>query len=70
MANLLSFDQRNFFGSDISLSHLLESTDLCYVIKSEIGPHLKDRDFEEMYKDGGRLPISPRLMILVLLINF
>lgn len=70
MANLLSFDQRNFFGSDISLSHLLEPTDLCYVIKSEIGPRLKDSDFEEMYKDGGRPPISPRLMILVLLMQF
>ena len=70
MANLLFLDQRNFFGSDISLSHLLEPEDLCYVIKEELVPLIKDSDFEDMYKDGGRPPISPRLLVLVLLMQF
>ncbi len=63
-------NQCNLFGSDVSLSHLLDSEDLCFVIKEEIGPRLKDSDFEAMYKDGGRPPVSPRLLILVLLMQF
>ncbi len=70
MANLSSLDQCNLFSSDISLSYLLEPDDLCFVIKEEIGPLIKDSDFEDMYKDGGRLPVSPRLLILVLLMQF
>lgn len=70
MANLLYLDQRNFFGSDISLSYLLDPEDLCYVIKQEIAPLIKDSDFEDMYKNGGRPPISPRLLVLVLLMQF
>ena len=63
-------NQRDLFGSDVLLTHLLEPDDLCYVIKEEIGPRLKDSDFEDMYKDGGRPPVSPRLLILVLLMQF
>lgn len=70
MANLSSMDQRNLFGSDVMLSHLLEPDDLCYVIKQEICPLIRDSDFEDMYKDGGRPPVSPRLLILVLLMQF
>ena len=47
-------NQRDLFGSDVLLTHLLEPDDLCYVIKEEIGPRLKGSDFEDMYKDGGR----------------
>ena len=70
MANLGSYDQQNLFGSDVVLSHLLGPDDLCYVIKEEIGPLIKDSDFECMYKDGGRPPISPRMLTLVLLMQF
>lgn len=70
MANLSTYDQTNFFSSNVTLSHLLEPDDLCYVIKEEIGSRIKDSDFEDMYKDGGRPPISPRLLILVLLMQF
>lgn len=70
MANLASYDQQNLFGSDVTLSHLLDADDLCYVIKQEISPLIKDSDFESMYKDGGRPPISPRMLILVLLMQF
>ena len=70
MANLSTYDQTNFFNSDVTLSHLLEPDDLCYVIKEELSTRIKDSDFEDMYKDGGRPPISPRLLILVLLMQF
>lgn len=70
MANLASYDQKNLFGSDVTLSHLLGPDDLCYVIQKEISPLIKDSDFESMYKDGGRPPISPRLLVLVLLMQF
>lgn len=70
MANLVSYDQQSLFGSDITLSHLLSPDDLCYVIHKEISPLIKDSDFESMYKDGGRPPISPRLLVLVLLMQF
>jgi hypothetical protein len=52
-----------------SISHLLSEEDLCFVIKQEIGPLIKDSDFESMYKDGGRPPVSPRMLTLVLLIS-
>lgn len=61
MANLSFLNQRNLFGSDISLSHLLETDDLCYVIKEEIGPRLKDSDFEDrklMAKPANRANIK------------
>ena len=70
MANLAAYNQQNLFGSDVTLTHLLEIDDLCYVIKQEISPLIKDTDFESMYKDGGRPPISPRMLILVLLMQF
>jgi transposase len=70
MANLDHYNQRSFFNSDVSLSHLLEDTDLCFIIKNEIASNIKDTDFEDMYKEGGRPPISPRLLVLVLLMQF
>lgn len=70
MVNLSLMNQCDLFGSDVSLGHLLEPDDLCHVIKKEIAPRIKDSDFEDMYKDGGRPPVSPRLLILVLLMQF
>lgn len=70
MANLAHYNQKSFFGSDVTLFHLLEPSDLCFIIKEEIADRIKDSDFEDMYKDGGRPPISPRLLVLVLLMQF
>lgn len=70
MADLSLFDQRNLFGADLVLARLLEPDDLCSTIKKEISPLFKDSDFEEMYKDGGRPPVSPRLLMLTLLMQF
>ena len=70
MADLSSYDQRNLFGADLVLAELLEPDDLCSTIKKEISPLIKDSDFEEMYKEGGRPPVSPRVLILTLLMQF
>lgn len=70
MADLEHYNQRSLFDSDVTLSHLLEETDLCFIIKKEVACRIKDTDFEDMYKDGGRPPISPRLLVLVLLMQF
>ncbi|MBI4405531.1 MAG: transposase [Deltaproteobacteria bacterium] len=70
MGDLSSYDQRNLFGADLVLAGLLEPDDLCSPIKKEISPLVRDSDFEEMYKDGGRPPVSPRLLILTLLMQF
>ena len=70
MADLSFYDQRNLFSADLVLAGLLEPDDLCSTIKKEISPLIKDSDFEEMYKDGGRPPVSPRILILTLLMQF
>lgn len=70
MADLTHYDQKNLFGSDTFLSQLLEKDDLCFTVQREISPLVKDSDFEEMYRDGGRPPVSPRLLVLVLLMQF
>ena len=70
MADLSSYDQRNMFGADFVLAGLLEPDDLCSTVKKEISPLIKDSDFEEMYKEGGRPPVSPRVLILTLLMQF
>src|SRR5215210_1876337 len=70
MANLSHYDQANLFGANVAYSDLLEEKDLCHIIKNEIAPLLKDSDFEDMYKDGGRPPVSPRILALTLLMQF
>jgi len=70
MAGLSSYDQCNLFGADLVLGELLGPDDLCSTIKKEISPLIKDSDFEDMYKEGGRPPISPRILVLTLLMQF
>lgn len=70
MANLSSYNQTHLFGSDVLFSDFLEPKDMCMIIKNEISPLIKDSDFEDMYKDGGRPPISPRILALTLLMQF
>ena len=70
MANLEYYNQRNLFDGDVTFSHMLEEGDLCFIIKNEVACRIKDSDFNSMYKDGGRPPISPRLLVLVLLMQF
>lgn len=49
---------------------LLSPEDLCTTIRDEISPLIRDTDFEEMYKDGGRPPVSPRVLVLTTIMQF
>ena len=51
-------------------SGFLRAVDLCFTIKEEIAPRINLIDFEDMYKDGGRPPISPKVLLLVLVMQF
>lgn len=70
MANLRHYNQKSIFGADMFLAELLTPEDLCTTIRDKIAPLVKDSDFEDMYKEGGRSPISPRILILTMIMQF
>ena len=49
------------------MDDFLKSDDICFTIQKEIAPLIDITDFEEMYREGGRPPVSPRILILVLI---
>lgn len=72
MAKPRSKIQRSFFDADHFLFHLLDSkTDSVYLtIKEVIAPLIKDEDYAEMYSPLGRRPVSPRTLVLTMLLQF
>ena len=52
------------------MDDFLKSDDICFTIQKEIKPLINIADFEEMYQEGGRPPVSPRLLILVLIMQY
>lgn len=48
----------------------LGQEDLCYTLMHEIGPKIRLEDFEDMYREGGRPPISPKILVMVLILQF
>lgn len=52
------------------LDGFLRENDLCFTLMNEIAPKIKIEDFEEMYKEGGRPPISPKILLMVLTLQF
>lgn len=68
--NLSHYDQTNLFGANMIYSEMLNPDDICYTIKNEIVPLISNTDFEEMYKDGGRPPVSPKTLLLVTIMQF
>ncbi len=52
------------------LSDFLRSEDLCFTIQHEIAPRINITDFEVMYSEGGRPPVSPKVMILILILQY
>ena len=52
------------------MSDFLRAEDLCSTLQKEIIPLINVRDFEGMYKDGGRPPVSPRTLLMVTLFQF
>ncbi len=52
------------------LDGFLRQNDLCFTLMNEIAPRIRLEDFEDMYKEGGRPPISPKVLLLVLIMQF
>lgn len=52
------------------LDGFLRKEDLCFTLMNEIAPRINVKDFEGMYKEGGRPPISPKVLLLVLIMQF
>ena len=63
-------NQKLLFSADRIMDDFLRSDDICFTIQKEIAPLIKISDFEEMYQEGGRPPISPRILILVLIMQY
>jgi len=69
-ANLGRYNQKSLLGADIMLNGLPEPGGYIKVCQDIIFPGIKDTDFEDMYKDGGRPPVSPRLLMCVTILQF
>lgn len=71
MAKPKSKPQRSFFDAD-SFSHLLDpKADGVYLtIKNVIAPLIRDEDYADMYSHLGRRPVSPRTLVLTMLLQF
>ncbi len=72
MAKPKSKTQRSFFDADHFVSHLLDpKADGVYLtIKEVIASLIKDKDYAEMYSPLGRRPVSPRTLVLAMLLQF
>ena len=70
MANMSRYDQKDLFGAQRLLSDLLDTEDLCTTIRDEISPLIRDSDFSDMYKDGGRPPVSPRVLVMTSIMQY
>jgi transposase len=68
--DLSNYNQKKLFGADVMLDNFLEPDDICATIQKEIAPLIRDTDFEDMYRTGGRPPISPKVMLLNLIMQF
>ena len=62
--------QPSLFTANRMLDEFLQRTDLCFTIKNEIAPKVRLLDFECMYAEGGRPPVSPKVLILVLIMQY
>lgn len=51
-------------------SDFLRREDICFTIHKEIAPKICLNDFEDMYREGGRPPVSPKIMVLILVLQY
>jgi transposase len=62
--------QRQLFGADLMLRDFLRPNDLCFTLQMEIIPRIKLADFESMYSEKGRPPVSPVVLIVILILQY
>jgi len=71
MAKPKSKPQRSFFDTEFFSDLLDPKTDGVYLtIKRVIAPLIKDEDYADMYSHLGRSPVSPRTLVLTMLLQF
>jgi len=68
--NLGHLKNKNLFGSDMLLPDFLRDDDICSIIKNEVIPLINLEELEPMYKEGGRPPISPIILLVVTLLQY
>ncbi|MCX6128417.1 MAG: transposase [Proteobacteria bacterium] len=52
------------------LSDFLRPDDLCFTLQKEIIPKIKLVDFESMYSEKGRPPVSPVVLLVILILQY
>ena len=52
------------------LRDFLRPNDLCYTLQKEIIPRIKLADFEAMYSEKGRPPVSPVVLLVILILQY
>lgn len=62
--------QRQLFEADLMLRDFLRPDDLCFTLQKEIIPRIKLSDFESMYSEKGRPPVSPVVLIVILILQY
>lgn len=63
-------NQQLLFGANMIMSNFLREEDLCSTVKKDIAPLVRVSDFAEMYKEGGRPPLCPKVLIIVTLLQY
>ena len=63
-------NQKLLFGADMLMSEFLRAEDLSSMVKREIVPLIRHEDFADMYKEGGRPPLSPKVLLMVTVFQF
>lgn len=52
------------------LNDFLRPGDLCSTIQTELAPKIKLQDFKGMYRESGLPPVSPKVLLLVLIMQY
>lgn len=69
MAKPKTNSQGNLFSADNMYADLLREGSAELAVYRHLAPIMKDEDFAAMYKEGGRPPISPRILALVCILQ-
>lgn len=69
MAKPFTDAQERLFSAKNLYADLLREGSAEMAVHRHLAPMLKDEDFETLYKDGGRPPVSPKLLALVSLLQ-
>lgn len=69
MKDLRGYNQMNMDSIRYQLPNFIDKDKVLKVFDEVIASRIRDTDFEEMYKEGGRPPVSPRLLAILTLLQ-